>query len=74
MARAQTVQTCRWATPTLFLPWPLWYGAEQFEWSCTRAAEPRGIVDPAHCRTCAGWTRPGEDATHTEDHLGSVAP
>jgi hypothetical protein len=74
---AQAVQTCRWAMPTLFLPWPLWYDASAHEWSCTRGAKPRGLMDPVSCTTCRQWA-PAERRTdcgcHQDDHLGSIAP
>ena len=54
-AGAHAVQTCRWGTPTLFLPWPSWYDASEHEWSCTRRAAPAILVDPAICLTCAHW-------------------
>ena len=75
MARVQSVSTCRWGTPTLFLPWPLWFDAERCEWSCTRAAQPRPIPDPGTCEVCGGWTQPEtrKGAPHAEDHLGSVS-
>ena len=77
MARVQSVQTCRWATPTLFLPWPLWFDAADYEWSCTRGRRPRGIPQPATCAKCEGWAqagcRPG-CACDRDGHLGSVAP
>lgn len=59
MAATHSVQTCRWGTATLFLPWPLWYGASQHEWSCTRGACATILVDAAMCRTCPNWF-PGE--------------
>jgi hypothetical protein len=77
MAPVQSVHTCRWATPTLFLPWPLWFDAAEYEWSCTRGPLPRGIAKPATCTECDGWTavgcRPG-CSCDGDRHLGSVAP
>ena len=55
MGGVRVVQTCRWATPTLFLQWPLWYEASHHEWSCTRGAIPNVLPDPAICRTCPYW-------------------
>jgi hypothetical protein len=74
MADVQSVQTCRWGSPTLFLPWPLWYDATRFEWSCTRGARPRGIDEASHCRVCPNWTPAASAGRHDDDHLGSVAP
>ena len=56
MVSPHSVQSCRWATPTLFLRWPLWYDASQHEWSCTRGDAARVLVDPAMCRTCPYWS------------------
>jgi hypothetical protein len=56
MAAFHSVQTCRWGTPTLFLPWPLWYDASQHEWSCTRGASATILVDPAIRRMCPSWS------------------
>ena len=73
---AQAVSTCKWAIPTLFLPWPLWYDASSSEWSCTRGREPRGLPDPGVCATCARWTLPSATGPSepSDAHLGSVAP
>jgi hypothetical protein len=59
MAVVHSVQTCRWGTPTLFLPWPLWYEATQHEWSCIRGATARVLIDPTICRTCPYWSPAG---------------
>ena len=70
----QAVHTCKWAVPTLFLPWPLWYDASAYEWSCTRGPQPRGLAQPAVCSTCYGWApaqRPPEGC-HQDDHLGAM--
>ena len=77
MVRAQSVQTCRWAIPTLFLPWPLWFDATAFEWSCTKGVEPRGIPQPLSCTRCEGWAPagcPSSCSCGEDGHLGSVAP
>lgn len=69
----QSVQTCKWSIPTLFLPWPLWYDASEADWSCTRTQIPRGLPDPACCSSCARWAARGLDqADPHEAHLGSV--
>jgi hypothetical protein len=57
MTDTHSVQTCRWATPTLFLPWPLWFAASQHEWSCQRGIGVSVLPDPAICRTCSCWSR-----------------
>jgi hypothetical protein len=72
---AQAVSTCRWAIPTLFLPWPLWFDASNNEWSCTRGERPRGLQDPSRCRICKGWEAARRSPEcHQDDHLGSIAP
>lgn len=74
------VSSCRFATPTLFLPWPLWYAASASEWSCTRLPESRQLADPSECARCKCWERAEHAAgcrcheCHQDDHLGSVAP
>ena len=65
MAILHSVQTCRWGAPTLFLGWPLWYEASQYEWSCIRGTTARVLDDPAMCRTCLHWSR-------AEDHEDSA--
>ena len=55
MTGTHAVQTCRWGSPTLLLPWPFWYNASQHEWSCTRGATASVLVDPSVCRTCPYW-------------------
>ena len=77
MTQVQSVQTCRWATPTLFLPWPLWFDAAEHEWSCTRGTRPHGIPQPESCGKCDGWAPAccGRSCSCDGDsHLGSVAP
>jgi hypothetical protein len=77
MTRSQSVQTCRWGMPTLFLQWPFWYEASENEWSCTRGAEPRGIADARRCETCGAWMiapRPVAAPHHEDDHLGGTRP
>lgn len=55
MELTPSVRTCRWGTPTLFLPWPIWCDASQHEWSCTRGATPLTLADPGVCRACQPW-------------------
>lgn len=60
----RAVETCRWGTPTLFLPWPLWCEASQHEWSCTRGVVPTILADPAICRTCPYWLPAERQVSH----------
>ena len=69
----QAVHTCRWARPTLFLPWPLWFDASNNEWSCLRGETPRGIPDASACTVCKGWTPATRTCNCQDDHLGSTA-
>jgi hypothetical protein len=47
--------TCRWATPTLFLPGAQWIEAWDFAWSCLRDEPPLVLHDPQKCATCPRW-------------------
>ena len=46
---------CRWATPTLFLPAPLWFDAESCPWGCRRDAVPRVVSSTDRCTNCTRW-------------------
>lgn len=56
MKSPHAVTTCRWATPTLSLPYPLWLAAEDTPWSCTRLPDPRPLESTDACATCPHWT------------------
>jgi hypothetical protein len=72
MASRRAVQTCRWGTPTLFLPWPSWYDAADYHWSCVRHHAIHVIAEPAMCEMCPHWT-PGSSAA-TVDRKRRLAP
>ena len=55
MPQEHSVTTCRWARPTLFLPWPHWCDAAVDEWSCSVGGTPRVLTDPRECHTCVLW-------------------
>lgn len=74
MAEAQSVQTCKWGTPTLFLPWPYWCAASEDLWSCVRGRAPRGVTDPRVCAVCRHWSAAPAIRHDEDDHLGSTAP
>ena len=77
MATPQSVHSCHWSQPTLFLPFPLWFEAVHFEWSCLRGAQPRHIPDPHDCASCRGWTPVAAGkpcACRADQHLGCTAP
>lgn len=47
--------SCRWATPTLFLPAPFWFDAERCPWTCMRDATLRVLSTTDPCATCPRW-------------------
>lgn len=49
------IQTCKWATPTLFLQWPLWLDAWSWPWSCAQSGHLRLISHSESCRICPFW-------------------
>jgi hypothetical protein len=55
MPDPRTIQACRWAEPTVFLPTPLWTAAENFPWSCNRDGAPRVVQDTTACLDCPRW-------------------
>jgi hypothetical protein len=50
-----TVQNCRWAQPTLFLPLPLWLEAWETPWSCRRREPTRLVESATECAMCRSW-------------------
>ena len=55
-----TLQNCRWAQPTLFLPMPSWFDAWHGLWTCRRDVCPR-LLDPEEkCATCPRWEGRGQ--------------
>lgn len=55
MTDRHTVQTCRWAEPTLFAMNPYWLAAEEFPWCCHADGRVRTLEDTQICETCARW-------------------
>ena len=57
MNAEDTRQTCRckYATPTLFLRWPLWIDSWSWPWSCIRDGGPRVLKTGEVCQTCGRW-------------------
>lgn len=51
----QSVTTCRWARPTLFLHAPYWFEAETCPWTCTCDASLRVLKTTARCTGCRRW-------------------
>lgn len=61
METPQRTSLCRWAAPTLFLPWPVWLDAWSCPWSCVVDETPRPLISTEVCRTCPRWeARPHE--------------
>ncbi|MGE3888977.1 MAG: hypothetical protein AB7H81_21310 [Vicinamibacterales bacterium] len=46
---------CRWAVPTLFLPAPYCWEAEDRPWACIRTGSPRVLETTEVCRSCPHW-------------------
>lgn len=55
MSDPSSVETCRWARPTIRAPYPYWLDAEANAWTCLRDKEPHPLEDPATCRGCPRW-------------------
>jgi len=52
--------TCLWATPTLFIPAPFWFEAENAPWTCMRDEAPQVLGTTERCAACLRWEpRPG---------------
>lgn len=70
----RSAANCRWATPTLMLPAPLWFDAEHSPWSCVRDAAPRTLISTDACEMCPRW-EPRHSATPLMlDWFGVLAP
>lgn len=50
-----TVQTCRWAEPTLYQDGPYWLDAWNMPWTCRRDGDPRTLEDTDVCTNCPRW-------------------
>jgi len=51
----RSAANCRWSTPTLMLPAPLWFDAEHSPWSCVRDNAPRTLLSTDACEICPRW-------------------
>ncbi|MEW6321211.1 MAG: hypothetical protein AB1635_08980 [Acidobacteriota bacterium] len=49
------VESCRWARPTVRLPYPQWLESEQKPWTCLRDAQPNSLEDTDICHDCPRW-------------------
>jgi hypothetical protein len=65
MRAAYGAVTCRWASPTIFFPPPVWFEAEHRPWTCRYGACPRVLDTTDSCATCRHW-EPRSSAGHTE--------
>jgi hypothetical protein len=61
----RSAATCRWATPTLFLQWPLWLETEASPWACVRAGTPRILATTDQCAMCPHWEARAQPAGPT---------
>jgi hypothetical protein len=50
-------QTCKWAEPTLYQPWPMWLDAWAWPWSCRADGAPKLLPATSDCRECPRWER-----------------
>jgi hypothetical protein len=57
MGKHQHVHTCRWAVPTLFLPYPLWLSTEDTPWSCVRDGSAEPLETTETCVDCPRFER-----------------
>jgi hypothetical protein len=55
MNELPSVVNCRWARPTVRLPYPYWLNAEELPWACLRDPEPHLLEDAERCRDCPRW-------------------
>lgn len=46
---------CKWATPTMWLNWPLWLDADSKPWTCFRDGRPRPMSNAEPCQKCGAW-------------------
>ena len=54
-------QTCRWAVPTLDLPWPTWLDAWAWPWSCrTEDGDAKIVLSTTVCEDCPRWEFRGD--------------
>jgi hypothetical protein len=52
---AHHASNCRWAVPTIFLPAPYWWEAEDRPWACVRDGTPRVMETTEECADCPFW-------------------
>lgn len=57
MADPRNVQNCRWAEPTLFVPYPVWIASDDYPWSCRADGVPLPVEDTDMCSVCMRWQR-----------------
>lgn len=55
MENKTSVQTCRWAEPTLYQDGPYWLDAWNMPWTCRRDSDPRLLDATDVCENCPRW-------------------
>jgi len=55
MTDARTVQSCRWAEPTMFSRYPGWVASEAYPWTCYITGLPTPVEDTTVCVVCPRW-------------------
>ena len=61
-------QTCQWAEPTLYQPWPMWLDAWAWPWSCRADGAPKLLPTTSDCQECPRWERRDQFAGDREAH------
>lgn len=46
---------CRWASPTMMLPAPFWFEADDYAWACLQQGRWRLLETTEACLTCVQW-------------------
>ena len=55
----QTPQNCHWSVPTLLMPRPYWFSADDDPWCCWNDRQIVVLTSTDICRTCPMW-KPSE--------------
>ena len=72
MREPHSAHDCRWAQPTLQLPWPFWYAASDDAWTCACNGVPRILHDSSVCEGCPRW-QPREGVHASEVEIPAVS-
>jgi hypothetical protein len=68
----RTPQNCRWAEPTLYLPFPYWLEAWSIPWSCHRDGSSRLLETTEQCAACPRFEPRCRDGVRWT--FGALAP